>query len=157
MTFPPPSHPADADPRPARHRVVRAPYYCTLSNHSRVIDMGDAIRAVFSCTLLVIFSLALFIWGFFVNRARAWRLDGGTAVFGSGALGLALVTTASSFVAVKEEEAIDWLQHLIWAAVLWQTWLGWWWWVGAGMGIGEVEDIMERTLRKRRKAARRAH
>jgi hypothetical protein len=122
-----------------------------------VIDMGDAIRAVFSCTLLVIFSLALFIWGFFVNRGRAWRLDGGTAVFGSGALGLALVTTASSFVAVKEEELVDWLQHLIWAAVLWQTWLGWWWWVGAGMGIGEVEDIMERTLRKRRKAARRAH
>ncbi|TXT10415.1 uncharacterized protein COLE_04349 [Cutaneotrichosporon oleaginosum] len=132
-------------------------YFCTLSNHSRVIDMGDAIRAVFSCTLLVIFSLALFIWGFFVNRGRAWRLDGGTAVFGSGALGLALVTTASSFVAVKEEELVDWLQHLIWAAVLWQTWLGWWWWVGAGMGIGEVEDIMERTLRKRRKAARRAH
>ncbi|BEI81615.1 hypothetical protein CcaverHIS002_0207750 [Cutaneotrichosporon cavernicola] len=132
-------------------------YYCTLSNHSRVIDMGDAIRAVFSCTLLVIFSLALFIWGFLVNRGRAWRLDGGTAVFGSGALGLALVTTASSFVAVKEEELVDWLQHLIWAAVLWQTWLGWWWWVGAGMGIGEVEDIMERSLRKRRKAARRAH
>lgn len=119
--------------------------------------MGDAIRAVFSCTLLVIFSLALFIWGFFVNRGRAWRLDGGTAVFGSGALALALVTTASTFVAVKEEELVDWLQHLIWAAVLWQTWLGWWWWVGAGMGIGEVEDIMERTLRKRRKAARRAH
>ncbi|GMK54107.1 hypothetical protein CspeluHIS016_0106930 [Cutaneotrichosporon spelunceum] len=132
-------------------------YYCTLSNHPRVIDMGDAIRAVFSCTLLVIFSLALFIWGFLVNRARAWRLDGGTAVFGSGALALALVTTASSFVAVKEEELVDWLQYLIWAAVLWQTWLGWWWWVGAGMGIGEVEDIMERTLRKKRKAARRAH
>lgn len=118
--------------------------------------MGDAIRNVFSCTLLVIFSLSLFIWGFLVNRRRAWRLDGGTAVFGSGALGLAIVTTASSFVAVKEE-GIDWLQHLIWAAVLWQTWLGWWWWVGAGMGIGEVEDIMERTMRKRRKAARRAH
>lgn len=118
--------------------------------------MGDAIRSVFSCTLLVIFSLSLFIWGFLVNRRRAWRLDGGTAVFGSGALGLALVTTASSFVAVKEER-IDWLQHLIWAAVLWQTWLGWWWWVGAGMGIGEVEDIMERTMRKRRKAARREH
>lgn len=121
-----------------------------------MVDLGDAIRNVFSSCLLLIFGLSLCIWGFLVNRRRAWRLDGGTGVFGMGALGLAFVTTASSFVAVKEEH-IDWLQHLIWAAVLWQTWLGWWWWVGAGMGIGEVEDIMERAIRKRRKAARRAH
>jgi hypothetical protein len=120
------------------------------------MDMGDAIRNVFSSCLLLIFTLSLCIWGFLVNRNRAWRLDGGTGVFGMGALVLAFATTASSFVAVKEEH-IDWLQHLIWAAVLWQTWLGWWWWVGAGMGIGEVEDIMERAIRKRRKAARRAH
>lgn len=77
-------------------------------------------------------------------------------MFGMGALGLAVVTTASSFVAVKEER-IDWLQPLIWATVLWQTWLGWWWWVGAGMGIGEVEDLIEKSMRKRRQAARRAH
>lgn len=118
--------------------------------------MGEAIRSVFSCTLLVIFTLSLCIWGFLVNRNRAWRFDGGTAVFGMGALGLAIVTTASSFVAVKEER-IDWLQPLIWATVLWQTWLGWWWWVGAGMGIGEVEDLIEKSMRKRRQAARRAH
>lgn len=138
-------------------------YFCTLSG-TRMVgntdipvrDLGDAIRNVLNSTLLLIFGLSLAIWGFFVNRNRAWRLDGGTAVFGAGALVLAVVTTASSFVAVKEE-GIPWLQHLIWAAVLWQTWLGWWWWVGAGMGIGEVEDIMERALRKRRKAARRAH
>lgn len=138
-------------------------YFCTLSGRRMVgnsgipvRDLGDAIRNVLNSTLLLIFGLSLAIWGFFVNRNRAWRLDGGTAVFGAGALALAVVTTASSFVAVKEE-GIPWLQHLIWAAVLWQTWLGWWWWVGAGMGIGEVEDIMERALRKRRKAARRAH
>lgn len=127
-----------------------------MSSNRTVVDLGDAIRNVFSSTLLLIFTLSLCIWGFLVNRKRAWRLDGGTGVFGGGALGLAFVTTASSFVAVKEE-GIDWLQHLIWAAVLWQTWLGWWWWVGAGMGIGEVEDIMERAIRKKKRAARRAH
>ena len=131
-------------------------FFCDISDNQTLIDLGDAIRNVFSSCLLLIFTLSLCIWGFLVNRNRAWRLDGGTGVFGMGALGLAFVTTASSFVAVKEEH-IDWLQHLIWAAVLWQTWLGWWWWVGAGMGIGEVEDIMERAIRKRRKAARRAH
>lgn len=138
-------------------------YFCTMAgaktvgdSNIPVRDLGDAIRNVFNSTLLLIFGLALAIWGFLVNRNRAWRLDGGTGVFGAGALILAVVTTASSFVAVKED-GIPWLQHLIWAAVLWQTWLGWWWWVGAGMGIGEVEDIMERALRKRRKAARRAH
>ncbi|TXT08867.1 hypothetical protein VHUM_02995 [Vanrija humicola] len=131
-------------------------FFCTMSNNRTVVDLGDAIRNVFSSTLLLIFTLSLCIWGFLVNRKRAWRLDGGTGVFGGGALGLAFVTTASSFVAVKEE-GIDWLQHLIWAAVLWQTWLGWWWWVGAGMGIGEVEDIMERAIRKKKRAARRAH
>ncbi|KAL1405778.1 hypothetical protein Q8F55_007451 [Vanrija albida] len=131
-------------------------FFCTMSNNRTVVDLGDAIRNVFSSTLLLIFTLSLCIWGFLVNRRRAWRLDGGTGVFGGGALGLAFVTTASSFVAVKEE-GIDWLQHLIWAAVLWQTWLGWWWWVGAGMGIGEVEDIMERAIRKKKRAARRAH
>lgn len=131
-------------------------FFCALSSSQVVIDLGDAIRNVFSSCLLLIFTISLCIWGFLVNRRRAWRLDGGTGVFGMGALGLAFVTTAVSFVAVKEE-GIDWLQHLIWAAVLWQTWLGWWWWVGAGMGIGEVEDLMERAIRKGRRAARHAH
>jgi hypothetical protein len=65
-------------------------------------------------------------------------MDGGTAMFGLGALALAVVTTSGNFVAVAEDN-IDWLQALLFAAILWQTWLGWWWWVGSGMGIGEVE------------------
>ena len=89
-------------------------------------------------TLLLIFAIALAIWGLLVNRRRAWRTDGGTAAFGVGALLLAIITTSFNFVSVAED-GIEWLQHLLFAAILWQTWLGWWWWVGSGMGIGEVE------------------
>ncbi|ORY35682.1 hypothetical protein BCR39DRAFT_585297 [Naematelia encephala] len=130
-------------------------YFTALSGHQVVLDIGDSIRNVLNSTLLLIFTLALFIWGFVVNRRRAWRLDGGTAVFGAAALFLAVVSTTFNFVEVAED-GIDWMQHLLFSAILWQTWLGWWWWVGSGMGIGEVEDLMERQERKKRKAARRA-
>ncbi|WRT68608.1 uncharacterized protein IL334_005586 [Kwoniella shivajii] len=129
--------------------------FSALSPHQTVLDISDAIRNVFNSTLLLIFTISLVIWGFFVNRRRAWRFDGGTAVFGVGSLFLAAISTSFNFVAVAED-GIDWLQHLLFAAVLWQIWLGWWWWVGSGMGIGEVEDIMERAERKKRKAAKAA-
>jgi hypothetical protein len=58
--------------------------------------------------------------------------------FGAGATILAIVSTAINFVEVKED-TINWLQNLLWAIVLWQSWLGFWWWVGSGMGVGEVE------------------
>ncbi|RXK36947.1 hypothetical protein M231_05780 [Tremella mesenterica] len=129
--------------------------FTALAPSRTVFDLGDAVRNVFNSTLLLIFTIALAIWGFFVNRRRAWRFDGGTAIFGFGALFLAVVTTVCNFVAIKED-GIDWLQHLLFAGVLWQTWLGWWWWVGSGMGIGEVEDLMERAERKKRQRAKRA-
>lgn len=112
--------------------------FTALSPSQMVLDLGDAIRNVFNSTLLLIFTIALLIWGLVVNRRRAWRTDGGTAIFGSAAIFLATVNTACNFVAVKED-GIDWLQHLLYCSILWQTWLGWWWWVGSGMGIGEVE------------------
>lgn len=93
---------------------------------------------MFDGTLLLIFSVSLVIWGLLVNRKRAWRFDGGTAAFGAGATILAIVSTAINFVEVKED-TINWLQNLLWAIVLWQSWLGFWWWVGSGMGVGEVE------------------
>jgi len=80
----------------------------------------------------------LFIWGLYINRRRAWRTDGGTAAFGAGALVLAVGGTAVNFLEVKVD-GLEWLNHLLWAIILWQSWVGWWWWVGAGMGIGEVE------------------
>jgi hypothetical protein len=82
--------------------------------------------------------MALFIWGFLVNRKRAWRTDGGTGAFGAGAMSLAITSTAVNFVEVREDN-LSWLQNLTWALVLWQSWLGFWWWVGSGMGIGEVQ------------------
>jgi hypothetical protein len=112
--------------------------FTALSGSQTVLDVGDAIRNVLNSTLLLIFTTSLFIWGFLVNRRRAWRFDGGTAMFGIGSLFLAVISTTFNFVAVKED-GIDWLQHLLFAAILWQIWLGWWWWVGSGMGIGEVE------------------
>lgn len=112
--------------------------YTSLSENRTTIDLGDAIRNVFDSTLLLIFSMALFIWGFLVNRKRAWRTDGGTGAFGAGSLALAITSTAVNFVEVREDN-INWLQNLLWALVLWQSWLGFWWWVGSGMGIGEVQ------------------
>ena len=32
----------------------------------------------------------------------------------------------------------------------WQNWLGFWWWVSAGMGIGEYEDHLRATEKRRR-------
>ncbi|WVO14530.1 hypothetical protein L204_102165 [Cryptococcus depauperatus] len=129
--------------------------FTALSPSQTVLDISDAIRNVFNSTLLLIFTISLAIWGLFVNRRRAWRFDGGTAAFGVGSLFLAMISTSFNFVAVAED-GIDWLQHLLFAAILWQIWLGWWWWVGSGMGIGEVEDIMVRAERKKRKQAKAA-
>ncbi|KAJ9107458.1 hypothetical protein QFC21_000911 [Naganishia friedmannii] len=128
--------------------------YTSLSDNRTTIDLGDAIRNVFDSTLLLIFSMALFIWGFLVNRKRAWRTDGGTGAFGAGSLALAITSTAVNFVEVREDN-INWLQNLLWALVLWQSWLGFWWWVGSGMGIGEVQDIMEREHRRKVRQERR--
>ncbi|KIR28229.1 hypothetical protein I307_00547 [Cryptococcus deuterogattii 99/473] len=135
--------------------VSSALTFAALTNSQTVLDLSDAIRNVFNSTLLLIFTISLAIWGFFVNRRRAWRFDGGTAAFGVGSLFLATISTTFNFVAVAED-GIEWLQHLLFAAILWQIWLGWWWWVGSGMGIGEVEDIMAKAEKKKRKQAKSA-
>jgi len=90
-----------------------------MSASQKILDVGDSIRNVLNSTLLLIFAIALTIWGLLVNRRRAWRTDGGTAVFGFGALLLAVITTTFNFVAVAED-GIEWLQHLLYAAVLWR-------------------------------------
>lgn len=157
--------------------------FCSLSPHKRAQDLGDAIRGVCNTTLALLFSAALFIWGFVVNRKRAWRTDGGTAAFGAAAIVLAIVSVAINFVLIFVDE-LAWLPALSWAVVLWQlsfrslsfvacllvpyrirkdkqshsltrsflpsrTFLGWWWWVGAGMSIGEVEDMLSREQKRK--------
>ncbi|KAF9486056.1 hypothetical protein BDN70DRAFT_909882 [Pholiota conissans] len=128
-----------------------------ISNHDNVNQVASAVRNVCNATLSLLFTLALFIWGLLVNRKQAWRTDGGTAVFGCAALSLAVISTALNFLYVHKEEEFVWLPGLMWAVVLWQSFLGWWWWVGAGSGraFSSEEETMEEKLRREAKRERR--
>ncbi|KAJ7030005.1 hypothetical protein C8F04DRAFT_1115000 [Mycena alexandri] len=98
----------------------------------------------------------LIIWGFLVKREDAWRTDGGTAAFGCGAVALALVSTALNFLYVPREEEYMWLPGLMWAVVLWQSFLGWWWWVGAGAESSfDKEEIARLARHEAKRAARK--
>ncbi|TFK21994.1 hypothetical protein FA15DRAFT_681894 [Coprinopsis marcescibilis] len=132
-----------------------------ISSDQNVNTIASAVRNVCNATLSLLFTVALFIWGLLVNRKQAWRTDGGTAAFGAAALVLAVVSTALNFFYVHREDEFVWLPGLMWAVILWQSFLGWWWWVGAGSGAGlaspeEMEDRLEREARReeRRKRAR---
>jgi len=119
--------------------------------NATIVNYSDAVRNVCNATLSFLFSASLFIWGFLVNRKQAWRWDGGTAVFGIGALALAIMSTALNILYIPSQDQYVWLPGLMWAVVLWQSFLGWWWWVGAGMGVGEVEELLKREENKNRK------
>ena len=45
-----------------------------------------------------------------------------------------------------------WFNWVCWSLVVWQSWVGFWWWVSAGMGIGEVEDRQRSEDRRRARA-----
>lgn len=137
--------------------------FTSLIDQPHVKDLGDAIRNICNSTLSLLFTAALLIWGCFVNRKYAWRTDGGTAAFGGGACTLAVLSTLVNFIQIPED-AVFWLPSMLWAVVLWQSFLGWWWWVGSGMGIGEVEDLLkkerkqdERKNKKRKRLASSAN
>lgn len=127
-----------------------------IHQNQKVVDIADTIRNTCNAALSLLFTTALFIWGFLVNRKQAWRTDGGTAAFGAGALTLALISTALNFLYIPTKDQITWLPRLIWAVVLWQSFLGWWWWVGGGRGVGEVEELLRREARRDRKRKARA-
>ncbi|CAA7258978.1 unnamed protein product [Cyclocybe aegerita] len=130
-----------------------------ISGSTAANNIASAVRNVCNAALSLLFTIALFIWGLLVNRKQAWRTDGGTAVFGCAALSLAVVSTALNFLYVHKEEEFVWLPALMWAVVLWQSFLGWWWWVGAGSGGGfredEDESMEEKLRREERREARR--
>ncbi|KAF8911539.1 hypothetical protein CPB84DRAFT_1842040 [Gymnopilus junonius] len=105
-----------------------------ISGSPSVYTVANSIRNVCNATLSLLFTLALFIWGLLVNRKQAWRTEGGTPVFGCAALSLAVISTALNFLYVHKQEEFVWLPSLMWAVVLWQSFLAWWWWVGAGAG-----------------------
>lgn len=134
-----------------------------ISPDTKINIVASAVRNVCNAALSLLFTVALFIWGFLVNRKQAWRTDGGTMAFGCGALALAVVSTALNFLFVNKEDEFVWLPGLMWAVVLWQSFLGWWWWVGAGSGSfshgglsGDAEEDMEERLRKRERRRKQA-
>ncbi|KIK61257.1 hypothetical protein GYMLUDRAFT_85185 [Collybiopsis luxurians FD-317 M1] len=122
--------------------------------NTQLITIANDIRNVCNATLSLLFTTSLFIWGLLVNRTQAWRTDGGTAVFGASALTLAVISTALSFLFVPKSEEYVWLPGLMWAVILWQSFLGWWWWVGAGSGQ-TTDDVVEHLLKKGAKMKRR--
>jgi hypothetical protein len=128
-----------------------------ISGSSHVSNISSAVRNVCNATLSLLFTTALLIWGLLVKRKDAWRTDGGTAAFGCGALTLALVSTALNFLYVPREEEYMWLPGLMWAVVLWQSFLGWWWWVGAGSEPSlDKEEIARLERREAKRAARKS-
>ena len=121
------------------------------STDGRLTSIATAVQNVCNATLSLLFTGSLFIWGFAFNRKQAWRTDGGTAAFGVGALMLALASTTITFIYIPSKDHYAWMPGLMWAVILWQSFLGWWWWVGAGMGIGEVDEMLRREEKRRKK------
>ena len=127
-----------------------------VSARHKLYETVVAVQNICNATLSLLFTASLFIWGFLVNRHNAWRTDGGTAAFGVGALTLAPMSTAVAFVYVPTKEQYTWMPQLMWSIILWQSFLGWWWWVGAGMGVGEVNDLLLREEKRKQKRAQRS-
>jgi hypothetical protein len=131
--------------------------FAPLKQHLDFISTMSSVRNVCNATLTILFSISLAIWGFVVNRKQAWRTDGGTAAFGVGAIILALASTAITIAYIPSRDQFEWVPGLTGAIVLWQSFLGWWWWVGAGMGISEVDEWLKRAeKRRKRRIARQA-
>jgi hypothetical protein len=128
--------------------------FTALLNQDSSQDLGDAFRNVCNSTLTLLYTSALLIWGLLLNRNRAWRTDGGTALFGVLAVSLALVGTAVNYLEVKEDRA-KWLEGIVWCILVWQSWVGFWWWVGAGMYAGEVADREKKEAKQRAKEERK--
>jgi hypothetical protein len=124
-----------------------------IHSDARLVTWADAVQNVCSATLSLLFTLSLVIWGFFVRRDQAWRTDGGTAAFGAGAMILAFASTALTFINIPSKLQYEWLPGLIWAVIMWQSFMGWWWWVGSGMGVHR--DGMEGFEKMRRKEEKR--
>lgn len=126
-----------------------------IRNDDKLVSICSAVQNICNATLSLLFTTSLFLWGTLVNRKQAWRTDGGTAAFGAGAMTLALLSSAITFLYIPSKNQFVWMPGLMWSVVLWQSFLGWWWWVGAGMGVGEVDELLRRAEKRRRKVLRK--
>nr|VWO95510.1 Putative heme-binding peroxidase (EC [Ganoderma boninense] len=122
-----------------------------MHDDEKVVNVAFAVQNICNATLSLLFTSAIFLWGCVVNRRAAWRTDGGTAAFGVGALMLAIVSTALTFLYIQRRDQYAWMPNLMWSVVLWQSFVGWWWWVGAGMGVGELEELLRREEKRQEK------
>lgn len=129
-------------------------YFTHFLEDPNLQDLGDAIRNTATSTLSLLYTSGLLIWGYAVNRKRAWEHEGGTFGFGVISITLAFLGTAANFIEVKEDR-LRWLPWLVNTVLLWQSWAGFWWWVGAGMWSGEVADLERREARKNRREDKR--
>ncbi|KZT01438.1 uncharacterized protein LAESUDRAFT_731139 [Laetiporus sulphureus 93-53] len=114
------------------------------------------VQNICNAALSLLFTVSLLGWGLLLNRKNAWRTDGGTAAFGAGALLLAPMSTVISLVYIAKGDQLSWMKPLMWSVILWQSFLGWWWWVGAGMGVGELDELLSREEKKQQKRLRRS-
>ena len=131
--------------------VAALTQFAPLYQHHYFISTTISVRNVCNATLTILFSISLCLWGFVVNRKQAWRTDGGTAAFGAGAIILALASTAITIAYIPSRDQFEWVPGLTGVIVLWQSFLGWWWWVGAGMGISEVDEWLSRAEKRRKR------
>ncbi|KAM5543059.1 hypothetical protein V8D89_003443 [Ganoderma adspersum] len=122
-----------------------------MHDDEKVAMVASAVQNICNATLSLLFTAALFLWGCVINRRAAWRTDGGTAAFGAGALTLAIISTALTFLYIPRRDQYAWMPSLMWSVVLWQSFVGWWWWVGAGMGVGELEELLRREEKRQEK------
>lgn len=114
--------------------------FSPLLNSQREQDIFDSGAAVCNSALTLLYTCALFFWGLYIARKRAWGqadASGSTAVFGGCALGMAILGTVLAFVGISRGAQSlgndGWLDRVTWLVLLWQTWFSVWWWIGAGM------------------------
>jgi len=123
----------------------------------KTLDLSDAFMNICDSSLALLYMAALLIWGALVNWRRAWRGDGSTAAFGTIAVVVAVLKTVISFVHIGYDR-VYWMRDLSAIFTVWQSWLGFWWWVSAGMNIGEYADRLraqERRTRRQQRQRRR--
>ncbi|CCA71777.1 hypothetical protein PIIN_05712 [Serendipita indica DSM 11827] len=102
--------------------------FLSLSDSDRTRSIAESVKNICNSALAILFSVALCIWGFFINYKEAWRTDGGTAIFGAGAVALSLFSMGLN---------------------LYQSFLGWWWYVGSAA----AEPRSRHRKKKRAKGA----